>query len=61
MHASHALNSYRFACNRREISAGIRNRTAANTCLDSINYMDTLPLSRTAVPRYRITFYILAP
>lgn len=51
-----AMIGYRFARNRCEISAGILNLTDANYQLDAINYMDTLPRTRTAVLRCKITF-----
>ena len=47
---------YRFARNRCEVSAGILNLTDTNYRLDPINYLDTLPRSRTAVLRCKITF-----
>ena len=47
---------YRFARNRCEVSAGILNLTNTDYRLDPINYLDTLPRSRTAVLRCKITF-----
>ena len=51
-----ALAGCRFARNRCEISAGILNLTDTSYQLDPINYLDTLPRSRTAMLRCKITF-----